>query len=373
LKILSEIGGISKLSVFADVYKGKKILLVTGKKSYLKSGAKKIVSDSLINEKVIQFSQFSLNPNLKDAISGARIAYKHKTEVIIAIGGGSVIDMAKLIKAFCKNISEAEKITKENRSFNDPNIPIIAIPTTAGSGSEATHFAVIYIDDRKFSVAHQCLLPQCTILDGALLISGSLYQRKCSALDALAQAIESAWAISSNIESRKLAFKSMSVCWNVIKKFSSGKKDFEYQEMIRASNLAGQSINITKTTAPHAFSYNITKHYNIPHGHAIWLTLPAILQIHFNACQKDILDPRGIIYFKEIMLKIIKILNLDIKYSLEEQLKKIVEDMDVKLNFDDLGIDTVNKRKEICKNVNIERLSNNPVNLNDMLGYIFKY
>ena len=55
MKILSEIGGISKLSVFADVYKGKKILLVTGKKSYLKSGAKKIVSDSLINEKVIQF------------------------------------------------------------------------------------------------------------------------------------------------------------------------------------------------------------------------------------------------------------------------------------------------------------------------------
>ena len=73
---------------------------------------------------------------------------------------------------------------------------MIAVPTTAGSGSEVTHFAVVYVGTEKYSLASQHLLPDAVILDGALVQSGSRYLKTCSVLDAMAQAVESYWAVN---------------------------------------------------------------------------------------------------------------------------------------------------------------------------------
>ena len=183
---LSEFGGLSRLKEFSDLYHKKKILLITGKNSFELSGAKKILLNELDKENVIIFNDFSINPKIEDAIRGAELARSKGIDLIIAVGGGSVLDIAKLIKAFFYDKGKEIELLKQSKEVNDPLIPIIAIPTTAGSGSEATHFAVVYIGNEKYSMAAECLLPNAVILDGSLVISGSKYQKTCNALDAMA-------------------------------------------------------------------------------------------------------------------------------------------------------------------------------------------
>ena len=100
MRLICEYGGLSRLDEFKKLYDGKNILLVTGKQSFEASGAKRICSQLLQSQNIIQFADFDVNPKLKDAVKGAELAKKHSIEVIISVGGGSVLDTAKLIKAF---------------------------------------------------------------------------------------------------------------------------------------------------------------------------------------------------------------------------------------------------------------------------------
>ena len=171
------------------------------------------------DENVIIFNDFSNNPKLEDAIRGTEIARANNIQVIIAVGGGSVIDMAKLIKSFYLSPGNEKDISTGNKEVIDPCMPLIAIPTTAGPGSEATHFAVVYIKDKKFSVASSCLLPEAVILDGSLVLSGNKYQKSCNVLDAMAQAIESYWSSSSTEDSRMYSLAALNLGWNEIENF----------------------------------------------------------------------------------------------------------------------------------------------------------
>ena len=111
------------------------------------------MEQKLKNECVDHFSDFSINTKFDDAIRGAESARLADSEIIIAVGGGSVLDMAKLIKAFItSNPNDCLQMVEGKIPVIDCGIPLIAIPTTAGSGSEATHFAVVYVNSTKFSL-----------------------------------------------------------------------------------------------------------------------------------------------------------------------------------------------------------------------------
>ena len=279
MNVISKYNGLLDLHNLSNLYANKNILLVTGKKSFETSGAKKIMQYHLQDERVVQFSDFSVNPKIEDAIQGASIAKENNIEVIIAIGGGSVLDIAKLIKAFITSSGNEINLVKGEDTVVDSSIPIIAIPTTAGSGSEATHFAVVHVGEDKYSLAAPCLLPNAVILDGALAITGSKYLKSCSALDAMSQAIESYWAAGSTTESQRYAISSIERGWKMILTYVSDRcYESNAQNMIESAHLAGKAINISKTTAAHAWSYAFTSIYKIPHGHAVWLTLPAIFK-----------------------------------------------------------------------------------------------
>ncbi len=369
---ISEYGGLKKINEFSDLYHKKRILLVTGKKSFELSGAKKILSNALKKEDVIIFNEFSVNPKIEDAIRGAEIARYNNIDLIIAVGGGSVIDISKLIKAFYCHKGQEIELLKQRKEVEDPKIPIIAIPTTAGSGSEATHFAVVYIGTEKYSLASEYLLPNAIILDGSLTISGSKYQKTCNALDAMAQAIESAWATQSTNQSIKYSLESIELGWDILKDFISPScKPAVAQTMIEASNLAGKAINISKTTSSHAWSYAFTSFFDVPHGHAIWLTLPAIFEIHFGA-KSNFNDPRGKKHLSSIMNELIKKLNLQNDEAKEDQLNEFLHEVGVESKMENLGIDNIKKRENISNQINIERMENNPVNLDSYKSKIFR-
>ena len=219
IKGVGSLKNIDSLDIFNHA---KTIMLVTGKASYEQCGAAKILNEKLKNKNVIHFSKFSVNPKSEDVRRGVQEIYCKELDLIIAVGGGSVMDMAKLVKACGLSFYRTEEIIKSNLSDSLLDVPSIMVPTTAGSGSEATHFAVGYVDGVKFSLAIPELLPDAVILDGCLLKSGSNYQKACNGLDALAQSIESCWAMGSNKISRDIALEA-------IKKLS---KNFVIQYLI---------------------------------------------------------------------------------------------------------------------------------------------
>ena len=211
-----------------------------------------------------KFNDFEVNPKFEDALRGSLIAQQNSIDTVISIGGGSVIDMTKLILAFKSPSQNHEDIVKGTASPINTQIPHFSIPTTAGTGSESTHFAVVYTEQKVLSFC-SFLLPHSIILDGELVMSNSSLQRANNGLDALAQAIESHWSNGSSLKSRSYSRKAIPALYKNLSKIVSGEAERkDYQDFLFAANLAGRAINISKTTSPHAFSYAFTSKYEYP-------------------------------------------------------------------------------------------------------------
>ncbi|MGI6089868.1 MAG: phosphonoacetaldehyde reductase [Saccharofermentanales bacterium] len=273
---------------------------------------------------VTRFSDFTSNPDYEDIKSGVKVLRKNKCDFIVAIGGGSSIDTAKSIKY-----------------YNHINLPLMAVPTTSGTGSEATHFAVIYRNGKKQSVADERLLPEYVILQADTLKTLPLYQKKCTMLDALCQAIESWWSKKATQESILYSQKAIYLILSNMESYLHNDNDGN-TKMLVAANLAGKAINITTTTAPHAMSYKLTSLYGLPHGHAVAICLPKVWRYmeNFDYIAKALGTEHyedAVSLFEEMLLEL-----------------EILPPQNV--NEDDLDI--------LTNSVNRQRLSNNPVRLN---------
>ncbi len=360
-RVISGLGSISKLKNILEDEDSKNILFVTGKNSFFTSGAAEATKAIFNNFNVFRFNDFEINPKLEDAIKGTEIARKNNIDTIVSIGGGSVIDIAKLILAFLDIDQDVEKIIDGSIKAKISSVKHISVPTTAGTGSESTHFAVVYSNKKKYSVAADFLMPKIVVLDGMLFLSNSSDQKAFNGLDALAQAIESHWACGSTKESKSFSRKAIPVLFRELPKIVSGQAKKEtFQDFIEAANLAGKAINISKTTSPHAFSYSFTSEYSIPHGQAVWLTLPEIFEVHTNALD---CDTQNIFNYREFKISIEEIINLlGINHiDIANRLKKFVMDLGLECSMEKLGLTTISSREEIAKKVNLERLKNNPV------------
>lgn len=218
-----------------------------------------------------RFDDIAPNPDIADVRRAIAAFRASGCDGLVAVGGGSVIDTAKGVKAFWRMDAGDEL----RAPLEDTGLPLIAVPTTAGTGSESTPFAVLYENGVKHSVSHPSLRPGFVLLDGGLLATLPAYQKKCTLLDALCQAIESHWSRRATDESRALAEAAMKGILADIDAYLSGDAAAA-QRMLNAANLAGRAIALTTTTAPHAMSYKMTKLYGLPHGHAVAVCLPRV-------------------------------------------------------------------------------------------------
>jgi len=206
---ISGLGSVNQLGEIKAKFRPRRTLLVSGRGSFAASGAEAAVVQHFTADELVRFCDFAINPKIEDALKGVSFARSNAVDLILAVGGGSVLDMAKLIKAFISKPDRANDIAEGKHKALDPGIPLVATPTTAGSGSEATHFAVVYKGTSKYSLASPIILPDATILDGNLIQSNSSFQKAVNGLDALAQGIESAWAVGATEESRAFAFEAV--------------------------------------------------------------------------------------------------------------------------------------------------------------------
>jgi alcohol dehydrogenase class IV len=339
----------------------KKIFLVTAKRSYKLSGSELLIKKIIGEIPIIRFYNFSENPKIEDVEKGIKIFRKYKCDFIIAIGGGSVIDMAKLINAGQSEDQDLKSIIYNKLDLKIEGKKILAIPTTAGAGSEATHFAVVYIDKVKYSLTSPTfLIPNYVLLKPELTFSLSKYQIAVSGIDALSQAIESYWSVNSTSISRKYSEKAIKL---ILKNLNDSQNNnlIAKKNMLYASYLSGKAINITKTTGAHALSYSFTTMFDIPHGHAVALTLPSWFKYNLNVSSKNINDKRGVKFSKKIMSDLTLILE---KYIIEgslpyEKILYFIKSLGLKNKLSDFNI-SKNDINFFINNVNIERLDNNP-------------
>ena len=228
-----------------------------------------------MNVQYVMFNQFTPNPLYEDVVKGVDVFRNNQCDAIIAIGGGSSIDVAKCIKLY-SSMEDAKVYLDQEYKEND--VTLIAIPTTSGTGSESTRYAVIYYEGKKQSVTHDSIVPKYAILDYRNLVTLPLYQKKCTMLDAMCQSIESWWSVNATEESREYSRQALNTLMYNMKDYLANKDDGNAQ-MLEASNYAGKAINITQTTAAHAMSYKLTSLYGIPHGRAVFMCLPFIWKL----------------------------------------------------------------------------------------------
>ncbi|MBI2635370.1 MAG: phosphonopyruvate decarboxylase [Parcubacteria group bacterium] len=334
------------LKKFFEKNGARRVFLVTGGKSYITSGAERMFHKVLLSYEITKFSDFSSSPKLEDAERGINIFRKKKYDVVVAIGGGSVIDMAKLINILSVQdglpidyISGRKKITKNGKL-------LIAIPTTAGSGSEATHFAVVYAEGKKYSIAHESILPAAVIIEPLLTMNMPVRLAAASGMDALSQAIESYWCVNATDVSKHLAERAIRlILGNLVQSVKNPNLESR-SAMALASHLAGKAINITKTTAPHAISYFFTSRFGIPHGHAVALTLGKIFVYNSHINSKT-------------MAELSRLLGVANAGTTARKINNIMEQIGLETRLSKLGV-RQNDIDSAVKSVNAERLKNNP-------------
>ena len=326
--------------------------------------------DSYLNSLSIPyviFNEFIPNPLYENVIDGIKKFYDNECDTIVAIGGGSSIDVAKCIKLFCKTDCSNNIL---NESYFDTKVPLIAIPTTAGTGSESTRYAVIYYDGKKQSITHNSILPNYVILDSSFLKTLPIYQKKCTLLDALCQAIESWWSINSTKESIEYSKIAIQKIIKNIDKYIFQNDEESSNEILIASNYAGKAINITQTTAPHAMSYKLTSLYNLPHGHAVAICLPEVWYYMLNNLDKCI-DSRGQKYLQDVFQEISLSLECSKPNEAIDKLRNIIKQFE--MNYP-ISNNKENDCQLLTNSINLTRLKNNPISLdNKAIGILYTY
>ena len=315
----------------------------------------------------VKFSDFSPNPLYEDVCKGIDLFHITKCDTLLAVGGGSAIDVAKCIKlaVLAKEGNEAiiPPLVNTRVECNGSKLPFIAVPTTAGTGSESTHNAVMYYESAKQTVTNDGILPDYAILEPQVLKTLPLYQKKCTMMDALCQGIESWWSINSTEESHEYSRKTIELIMANWRKYIFENDDEAAKQVMLAANYGGRAINITQTTAAHAFSYKITSLYKLPHGHAVAVCLPEIWEYMIGHMDKCI-DNRGQEYLSAIFHKIAKAMGCDSSAQAITSFRQMMKDMKLKNPV------ACNRNEEIdvlSLSVNPVRLKNNPIGLDQLV------
>lgn len=346
----------------------KKIFILCGKKSFITSGAS-ILFKKIINDKDIKFFyKNSEIPILEELIDIIKEIRNFKPDLFLAVGGGTIIDYAKIANVVDIKPDLAELIINYSYPFKEKYTKLVVIPTTAGSGAEITSNAVIYVDGIKHSFESELLIPDHYFLIPEFLISAPNKIKASAGFDAIAQALESLVSRKSNNQSVAYASKSLRVSTNSYISFLNDPNMKNAAEMSIASNLAGKAISISKTTAPHATSYPFTSLFNISHGHAVSLFFEKFFKFNYENLNKSEtsfdLKKRFDLIFK--LFDVPNINNFNSKISLIKKQANLEDDL-TKLN-----IDIQKSSEDVIKGINLLRLGNNPVKIdgNDIYNII---
>lgn len=346
-----------------------KIFILCGKKSFETSGAKKLFN-KIKNKEIKYFYKTSEIPILKELIEIIKEIRNFKPDLFLAIGGGAIIDYAKMANVVDVKSNLSKLIINNSYPFKNKYTKLAVIPTTAGSGAEVTSNAVIYVDGIKHSFESELLIPDNFFLIPEFLITAPYKIKASAGFDAIAQALESLVSKKSSNQSVDYAIKSLKISINSYVSFLNDPNLKNATEMSIASNLAGKAINISKTTAPHAVSYPFTSLFNISHGQAVGLFFESFFKFNFNNLNKS----ETSFDLKKRFELIFNLFNANDINDFNSKITLIKKKAKLKDNLQILDIDINKNSEKIIKGINLLRLENNPVRIHgkDILKIISK-
>lgn len=254
-----------------------------------------------------------------------------KIQAILAVGGGSVIDSAKCILALFSvdNRLSLRTLLESDveRLIHNP-IPLIAVPTTAGTGSEVTSFATVWDSDFKVkkSLESRKIKPTDFILDHNFLTSLNYENYLYPLLDAISHSLESIWNVNASTKSLPISFKALDLLTNVITKPFEELKEDDLINLTLGSNLAGEAIEITRTAIAHSISYPLTAHYLVPHGLSASFTLPKLIDFYITNIKTD-LSYVNLLKFASQSISNLNLHKLLYEYCTKDQILNLIPEM----------------------------------------------
>lgn len=281
--------GHDSLENIQQALQGRRYALVTYDSPYFASLANAVAQQNSGCQVVL--NQVFENPDLHDlsSICEAFLPHSESVEVLVALGGGSVIDTTKALAVAQGSVDKVKAAIQAN-SHVENVLPIIAIPTTTGTGSEVTCWATIWdkASNTKYSLNHLSLYPETAICDPKLTEFLPIELTVQTGLDALSHALESLWNKNRNPVSAHYAHQAILSILEVLPKLVAEPTDLELRsKMMMASLWAGLAFSNTKTSISHNISYAVTLDKGLAHGIACSFTLPAVLA-SYHDCQSDV-------------------------------------------------------------------------------------
>lgn len=263
---------------------GTKAMIVTGKHSSRANGSLDDITTVLNQEHIpyIIFDDIEENPSVETVLKAREIGVKEEVDFIIGIGGGSPLDASKAISLMIANPDASEDVLYQPNPL--PYLPVVCVPTTCGTGSEVTPYAILTLHKQrtKKSISHK-IYPTLALLDAKYLKTAS---RSClvnTSVDALSHLVESYLNTNSNAFNRIYSEQGLKV-WGEFKQHlkEDTLTDEDYEKMLHASMIAGMAITHTGTSLPHGLSYPITYELGVPHGKAVGIFLGGYLRTYKN-------------------------------------------------------------------------------------------
>lgn len=270
---------------------GRKALIVTGKKSAKVSGALQDVENALTKQKIKYqiFDRVENNPSLLNITAGAEYARKYAPDFIIGIGGGSPLDAAKAISVLVTNNIAADELFALD--FKNKPLPVVAIPTTAGTGSEVTQYSVITVPERQTKVGFgtKDMFPRLALLDGTYAGSLDSTITRDTAVDALSHLIESYLSRRANFVSDIFVEAGLKLWGQCITELRTGVVSTATREsLLVASCFGGIAIAHTGTTVVHALGYPLTYYHALPHGRANGILMAEYLRYNSTVAKSRV-------------------------------------------------------------------------------------
>lgn len=345
-----ENGAFSGLREVLAGFHPRRILLVLGEKSFRLSPHFLKLNEMLAPYQVLESSAVSQNPTQEFVQQEINRLKAEIYDTVLAIGGGSVLDVSKLL-ALIPRQKDTDLANYLEGRFDLQKEPanLIAVPTTAGTGSEVSPFSSLETRDRKkFSIAHAWLYPKAAIIDPELSYSMPAYVTASTGFDALSQAIESFWSVQATPASQTHSLRALELIVPALERAVLSPRDAEARfAMAHGSCEAGLGIAQAKTTAVHSVSYPITAHFGVAHGHACALTLPSF--VRFNA---PVLKDRGV--------PLLKRFQVDDYETMASRIEKLMQAAGLERSLSKLGINTEGEALIVRDGFRPDRIKNNP-------------
>jgi len=345
-----------------DDYAADRVLVVASPRAIAAADLPRLLD----GRTVCWFDGFAPNPTLEHALAGRAAFDRHQPQAVLAVGGGSAIDTAKLIRGLPATAGDARRVLSGDLPPQpETPPPLLALPTTAGSGSEVTSFATVYVDGVKASLDRPSVRPEHALVDPDLLRGCPTPLSYACAFDALCHAVESYWSVRSTPESRTLALRALDLLADVFGPGLPAADDTTRSALARAATTAGMAIDITRTTAAHAFAYHLTAQYGVPHGVACLLNLIWVFDYNLDNVESHCIDPRGSEFVRERLRTVAAALDRlpRARATTAETLRELLASGGYATHLNGFGVNLDGVSSIVASGLASGRSTNNPVSL----------